>query len=561
MEDNFTYHAQHMHVHSCYEPGASMEGHIFNAKNLGMRYIWFTDHDIRMGIKRNEFDRFDFSDGLTYECDGKSVGFLSKENQCGSICICNESSHNDGNCMKMSTVGEGEEWKGCEATLVSCAKSHTASLLSDIALFFKYKTEISDAKNSRLVFDVKLSERPPEHKTAHILYVAGSTEGLDALHTLVIPIEEAHGWSWTEFKLSSDSVTAEADIRGIGGLDNCFDSVTVRLEARDGARAVAYIDEFYKTRGHTAQETYELQKKVACEIGARYGVKPFVATEISYAGMHKNCYSTDLQILPYEARGYEISHSEACNAMLEQGKVFSINHPFVKFKRKDLSTFNLDEEVMKIADTYTENACFGASLLEVGFPDGRYLPLEYHLRLWDVLSLRGFFLTGYGASDSHSNKSGWYGGNNFVLWLGIAECEDEKNEAAFIDAMRAGRGYTGDPIFIDGGVGFCGEDGQIIGSVTSLDSEESKKVVFSYNKMRHGWRLRWIINGDVNREIFAEDGEFSDCCYVKADRAVNFVRAELYNDTGRCILITNPIYFVRRDIKEINIPKERRFDK
>jgi len=127
--------------------------------------------------------------------------------------------------------------------------------------------------------------------------------------------------------------------------------------------------------------------------------------------------------------------------------------------------------------------------------------------------------------------------------------------------MRAGRGYTGDPIFIDGGVSFLGEDGQTFGSVTSVYKEESKKVFFSCKVMRRGWILRWIVNGDVNRETCFEDGDFSDSCHIKAEKAVNFVRAELYNDTGRCILITNPIYFVRRDIKEINIPKERQFVK
>ena len=561
MKEIFTYHAQHMHVHSCYEPGASMEGHIFNAQKLGMRYIWFTDHDIRMGRLRNELDSFDFSSGLNYVHNGVNVGFLPKEDQCGEICICNESSSEGGRSMKMSLFGESEEWQECSATLVSYAKSHTASLLSDITLFFRYKTELSDTKNSRLIFDVKLSERPPEHTAAHILYVLGSTEGLDAPHTLIIPIEEAHGFTEREFLLSRDVVTEKAAASGIGGLDNCFDNVTVRLEARLGVKAVAYIDEFSKTRGRTAEETYELQKEVARKIGALYGVKPFVASEISYAGMHKNCYSTSIRILPYEARGYEISHDEACNSMLAQGNIFSINHPFSRFKRKDLSFFDLDDEIIKTADAYTESNCYGASLLEVGFPEGRYLPLEYHLKLWDILSLRGHFLTGYGASDSHSNRSGWYSGNNFVLWLGIPDCEDEETEAAFIDAMRAGRGYTGDPLFIDGKVSFYGEDGQTFGSVTTLYKEESKKTVFSYDGMQKGWRLCWIVNGEVVRENRIGDGEFSDRCFLKAERAVNFVRAELYNSEDRCILLTNPIYYVRGDIKEIYVPKERRVAK
>ena len=35
-----------MHIHSIYEPGASMEGHMYFAKLQGMKHIWFTEHDI-----------------------------------------------------------------------------------------------------------------------------------------------------------------------------------------------------------------------------------------------------------------------------------------------------------------------------------------------------------------------------------------------------------------------------------------------------------------------------------------------------------------------------------
>ena len=53
--------------------------------------------------------------------------------------------------------------------------------------------ELNITENSRLIFDVKLSQRPPELKNAHLLYVLGSTEGLEAPHTQIIPLEICAG--------------------------------------------------------------------------------------------------------------------------------------------------------------------------------------------------------------------------------------------------------------------------------------------------------------------------------------------------------------------------------
>ena len=72
----YKYFAQHMHMHSCYQPGASMEGHMYHATKLGMKYIWFTDHDIRMGRKKFQVDGFDFEkEALLIEEIGRSLGF------------------------------------------------------------------------------------------------------------------------------------------------------------------------------------------------------------------------------------------------------------------------------------------------------------------------------------------------------------------------------------------------------------------------------------------------------------------------------------------------------
>ena len=40
-----------MHLHASHEPTASIGAHMQYARALGMRHIWLTEHDVRMGRK------------------------------------------------------------------------------------------------------------------------------------------------------------------------------------------------------------------------------------------------------------------------------------------------------------------------------------------------------------------------------------------------------------------------------------------------------------------------------------------------------------------------------
>ena len=50
-----------LHIHSVWERQASMEGHFYNAKKLGIHHMYITDHDTCMGPRANKVDYFDFS--------------------------------------------------------------------------------------------------------------------------------------------------------------------------------------------------------------------------------------------------------------------------------------------------------------------------------------------------------------------------------------------------------------------------------------------------------------------------------------------------------------------
>ena len=56
----YKYYPMHMHLHASCDYGASMALDMYNASKLGMEYIWFTDHDTRMGIRENCVEGFSF---------------------------------------------------------------------------------------------------------------------------------------------------------------------------------------------------------------------------------------------------------------------------------------------------------------------------------------------------------------------------------------------------------------------------------------------------------------------------------------------------------------------
>lgn len=540
-EKKYSFYPQHMHIHSIYEPFASMEGHIRHARDLGMKYIWFTDHDIRMGRKSWEFDGFDFEEGLTVTRGNATYGF--KEGRVDEACSVSWSegdAYRGRGAMRLSAA-DGV----AEAVMFTYKKAHCRALLSELKLGLAYKIASSDPENTRFIVDVTLSQRPPEDMPAHLLFVSGYTDGLlDTPHTHAVEIPASEEWRCGVFDLSAEAITEAATAHGIGGLDNGFSALQIRVEARSGATVSAWVDELTKSALLDAQETYERQKEVAKEVGAKYGVTPFVATEISLAGMHKNYFSDEIELIPYEARNYKVKHEEACEELRRIGAVFAINHPFSQVDYSDISLLNLDAEVEKLAESFIEKECFGASLMEVGFPKGRYLPLWCHLKLWDRLSAAGVLVTGYGSSDAHANDCGWYSGNNFTNWIGVDSDIEAPTASDFAEAMRCGRLYTGNPTKIKGEVVFDAECGAVMGEIVPSSSEE--RVRFRMDCARRGWRVIWIVNGEVERECTLEDGSFYGELTVTPLCELDFVRVEIYDEGGKCLLLTNPIYFSRK---------------
>lgn len=562
MMSKYKYFGQPMHIHSCYQPGGSMEGQIYHVAKLGMQYTWFTDHDNRIAGIQDQIERFDFEQKELYGEDEKGLlqGFKPREDGEIEAQLTKEDCFCGSQCLKLTSTAKDGGWYGGRVAFSASGKRHSGSLLMGVTMKIAAKADWNE--NTRVIFDIQLSERPPEWECAHVQYVIGSLEGLgNQPHTLVIPLQPVEGWHSYTLNLSEDVLSAEAVQQSVGGLDNALSTFSIYLQSKSGT-AQAWFDELIIDRQIRGQAVREKQQQVANELGAKYGVTPFVGTEISSAGdMHKNCFSTKVPIIPYyEYPDFHLTHEEGIAWVKDHSGIFALNHPFEYFKGADLSDGDLEGRLDHLANYFIENKGWGATLIEVGFPIGRYgFEMSYFTRLWDKMTKAGIFLTGYGCSDSHSNTWGWYSLNNFATWIGVPQEEAEPvSEDAFVLGMKQGRAYCGDPVFIHGQAELKTDTGLYMGDVLVTDNaEQTHEVTFTYDQAQKGWKFRLIENGEVVAEKQVEAEAFAFTYTMKPNCQIHFIRAEMYNEEGRCVLLTNPIFVNRKDLGEVAVPKER----
>ena len=556
MTDNrstsYTYYPMHMHLHAGCDYGASMAMHMYNARSLGMRYLWYTDHDTRTGVKKNPVNGFSFDSPelIKEEPAGGFYGFRTTDEK---ITYAVEVEKRQ---LRLSfTATEDAQWQESGIYFVSNGTRHTSSLSAEVTLSLDLK-EVSLDKDSRLIFDVKLSQRPPECRNAHLLYVLGNTEELAEPHTQVIPVQISCGK--LIMPISKDVLPTEE----MGGKDNAFDTLTVILQAKSGAEVSVVLGDFEIQVEKSYEQVHQSLKIAAAESGKYYGITPFVSFEVSGAGEHKNCYTTSVPTIDYQKANYCVSACDAAQHIKEHNGIFAINHPFAisDLKRKVFTPVERMKILAKMSAELIANRAYGADLIEVGFPEGRNgFALEEYTRLWDTLSSAGLFLTGYGCSDSHRDNKDWFTGNNFAAYLGVcAELTHPIAEETFTQAMKMGRVYTADPVKLRGTVDFRTEWGHPMGSVFLSKSVQEVPIVFSMTNAQPGWQFRLIENGNLVETVPIMGETFSWESVLRLRKnTVHFQRAEVWNESGRCVLLTNPIYLIHEELFAGEIPMHR----
>ena len=180
---DIAYYPMHMHLHTCLQPGMSMAAHMHNANKLGMRYIWFTDHDTATGGGRRAIKEYSFADGLLTR-DGYGfyeAEFVDRADFTYAIDQNNEA------LEMVARADKREEWQSAGMYFHSTGHRHNPALLMETSLALNLQmSNLGD--DCRLVLDVVLSQRPPECKKAHMLYVLGDTAGLESDDHQILPL-------------------------------------------------------------------------------------------------------------------------------------------------------------------------------------------------------------------------------------------------------------------------------------------------------------------------------------------------------------------------------------
>ena len=512
----YAYHGMHLHLHTCFQAGASMEAQMYQARKLGMEYLFFTDHDST--LCRAYPPHVDFSRHRLDDVDENGVRI--RFDPLGDCQLDFE-----GDALRVAAKGEGG------ALLWTRRHWHMISLLADPHLTLGV-TLREGSGHVTLTF----SERPPTFEPAKLSYPL--RPGKNELDLLL-----------------SDEMPPE-----LGGLDNALTGVEFHVSG-----GTLLVDTLRLDCLHDAAEIHRRQKELAARLGQAYGVCPFVGFEVSAAGEHKSCYSTRVPILDYTKYKHPLGERQAADYLLSHHAVFSYNHPFLHaalHKKEELSAEDIALAVRHTAADLIATRAYGACAIEIGFPEGRGkgFGLAEHLTLWDMLSAAGLFLTGVGDSDSHSAKVGWHAGNNFATWVAAeAELAFPVPEEAFLASIRAGRVFTADPMAFGGTAELtCGD--LPMGAILPLTNETARKVqgyTFRADSLAAGARVRIIADGELYAECVAPGGHFAYTYELAPLHTVSFTRVEVWSKEGRCLLLTNPIYTVHTDSFAGEIPPSR----
>lgn len=524
-----------MHLHASHEPAASMEAHFARCVQVGIAHTFLTEHDTRMGPKQNPVRIFVFSEPTLFQKDvgGLPAGFRAAEGMTAQVAFSPE----NGLYELILTAEDGQEG---ELTFFS-DKRHCDPLFDRLTV--DYFGSVDVVGDAGAVVDFTLSVRPPDFTAAHLVYAAGSFP-VSGTHTRCLPLKE------TENGTFSFPITANSD-EVTGGLDNAFCTVSLRVRAGIGGKAVLRLRRLEFRRELAFEEDRREMTRLAETIGRRYGVTPYVTFEITGAGHHKNCYSTAVPVLDYAARDFSVTQEDAIAHVRAYGGIFCYNHPFTEWKRADADGGKQERYLDECAENLIRNRVFGATLMEVGFPSSKEnFGAEYYLRLWDRLSLAGIFITGDGDSDNHSGReSGWLYNNNFCSFAAI---EGEPDEEKFRNAFCSGDLFFGDPTKL--GVLSLTGNGRPMGAVLTGANAE---IRFTASGIRCEGKLRRIVNGAVDAEMTLSHGGAEDAFLLSAVRDFSFVRYEILDTDGRLTGGTNPIYLVADGVPFSAAPERR----
>ena len=228
------FYPTHLHLHCSHEPTASLGSHMSHAAELGVRHLWTTEHDTRMGQKPKDISLFAFPEKQLFVqlANGAKAGFKEEDDNTGDYAF-----EDDLNGISLRVLaGKNER----ESLLFhSTGKRHSAPLFARLCVDLDADILANVEKGARVSVSFILSAQPPTYTQAELCYVYGELPPSQPnVQYLPFPIKEKGVYRFAISKEVSEE---------IGGLDNAL--CNVRLTVENGAeilfRSMAFHRELH----------------------------------------------------------------------------------------------------------------------------------------------------------------------------------------------------------------------------------------------------------------------------------------------------------------------------
>lgn len=93
--------------------------------------------------------------------------------------------------------------------------------------------------------------------------------------------------------------------------------------------------------------------------------------------------------------------------------------------------------------------------------------------------------------------------------------------------------------------------------VTDKTKSDTRSFTFKADSLKNEIKVRVIADGELLAELTTVNGALEYRYELTPIHTVSFTRVEIWNEEGRCILLTNPIYIVNTDNFSGQIPECR----
>jgi hypothetical protein len=586
-----------LHIHgSMSEQYGSMEWHTAKAESLGVDIIWWSDHDWRLSnwryLNKYNFETAEWNGSRTRWSevdDAWTANHRYWQTDLPSMSIVQSSisdtlAFEGARSLVLETTGQPDTSFASGYLRQSTEMiNNRYSLAKRVTLMFALYPEAIDLQDSRFVFQVELSDHPEGTKI--LRYIVGSMAG-EGPHSTALAFTPGE-WNEYTIDVTGDAIQhfSTGGIDTLRAEDNTLGMVWIGLETRNGAPARVLFDGYRIVPDSSLVDTALLNRARAMEdyYESLYpGVTHFTGTEISkYAAWpHLNGFAPNLQLVDYTGYAWTDSLWYAVDQIHAQNGAVSLNHVFGTGFNYIWDPYETPEErAARLLFTKRQMIPIRAwrtEILEVGYRRRAGMDLVHHLDIWDALVGNAIWLTGDGVTDSHGrgehNLIGWGPDstlattNNFVTWLAT----ESFSEAGFVQALKRGRAWFGDPYRWQGALDLTTLDGFRMGQVVFTDRDEHELAVevgsvptdvqvrLLQMEIRENppeeYTTMNVLRDEILAGVVAND-TFTDTLTVDTSLP-SFLRIEVYDGTGEEMVFSNPIHFVRA-APLLGIPAER----